>query len=262
VSASGSSWTWTWTSTSTSTPRRLVIVVVMVVVVVVVGAVVLRRARLDCREVRTMPHAAFLQPIRRRVACVVLALAAAASGGCYSSTSDDSVVEDASADEAAVDESGADDAAVDDSGPVDPCAGETCSGHGICVVTGGVPYCVCEGGYFPFGLNCVHIDDCGDLIVNPGEECDGDTRACGDCGTQSCRPDCLWGDCVDPGMTCDYCAADVCYNELVESTPGCGCASGICGSCTLAGGSYDVSCGDGGLCRYFVHEPGYGCHCP
>jgi hypothetical protein len=202
------------------------------------------------------------------VVSVVLA-AAASGGGCYDSTSDDSVPDDARGEdssdgESAAEDSSADEAAMDDSGPVDPCAGETCSGHGVCLVVDGVPYCACEVGYVPFGLACVHIDECGDAIVNPGEDCDGNTRPCGDCGTQTCRPDCLWDVCEDAGLSCEYCAADRCYNELIESTPGCACTPGICGSCTLAGGSYEVSCGDGGLCRYAVHEPGagYDCRCP
>ncbi len=42
-----------------------------------------------------------------------------------------------------------------DGGPGDPCAGQTCSGHGLCAVAMGRALCVCDQGYDASGLTCV-----------------------------------------------------------------------------------------------------------
>jgi len=56
----------------------------------------------------------------------------------------------------------------------DPCADETCSAHGICVVADGEPICACNAGYHDVGLTCVE-----DNVANPceGVTCSGH----GDC---------------------------------------------------------------------------------
>ena len=40
---------------------------------------------------------------------------------------------------------------------VDPCAGVTCSGHGLCAVAGGSALCVCDPRYMASGLSCVPV---------------------------------------------------------------------------------------------------------
>ncbi|NMC71469.1 MAG: hypothetical protein GYA57_15575 [Myxococcales bacterium] len=44
-------------------------------------------------------------------------------------------------------------AACDESAP-DPCAGVDCSGHGVCTAAGGAPFCDCDWGFEPDGLQC------------------------------------------------------------------------------------------------------------
>jgi len=42
----------------------------------------------------------------------------------------------------------------DESAP-DPCAGVACSGHGVCTAAGGAPFCACDWGFEPDGLQCL-----------------------------------------------------------------------------------------------------------
>jgi len=39
--------------------------------------------------------------------------------------------------------------------PVDPCNGQTCSGHGTCAVNGGVATCTCQTGFHAEGMSCL-----------------------------------------------------------------------------------------------------------
>lgn len=60
---------------------------------------------------------------------------------------------------------------------------------------------------------------CGNRIVEPGEECDGDYRACTDAngnpGMQNCTPQCIWGPCFNLG----YCGDGV-VNQPYEECDG------------------------------------------
>lgn len=73
----------------------------------------------------------------------------------------------------AVDADGRADGNVDDAGVhpdgSDPCQGITCSGHGTCVITGGVAQCDCETGYQPVGLTCVEQTETGIAQQYPGD---------------------------------------------------------------------------------------------
>jgi hypothetical protein len=55
----------------------------------------------------------------------------------------------------------------------DPCLGENCGGHGVCVDSGGVAICLCEEGYYALGRTCVF--DAPDSECVEIEMPDGDT---------------------------------------------------------------------------------------
>jgi hypothetical protein len=85
-------------------------------------------------------------------------------------------------------------------GAEDPCAGETCAGHGLCATAQGTAICVCDGGYHSFGLACVADDPtnpCSGVDCGPGGSCAVVSAApachCGAgyhlAGTTTCLPD-------------------------------------------------------------------------
>jgi len=43
--------------------------------------------------------------------------------------------------------------------PRNPCLGVDCSGHGVCKVENGEPFCECFMGYKDRGLNCIEDED-------------------------------------------------------------------------------------------------------
>jgi hypothetical protein len=93
---------------------------------------------------------------------------------------------------------------------------------------------------------------CSNGVTEPPEECDGNSRSCGDCdtGTQSCRADCTWGGCTgesgcSPSDTracgpCDdgveTCQADCSWGSCDIDNPASRCES--------ASDSIDCSTGD------------------
>jgi hypothetical protein len=81
--------------------------------------------------------------------------------------------------------------------------------------------------------------ECGDGTVDPGEECDGGSDACGRCGTRSCRDDCTWGPCEGEG-------------ECESGATG-GCA--LCGTETCGEDCTWGPCEDQGDCEPEATEP-------
>ncbi|MBN1771630.1 MAG: hypothetical protein JXB32_10230 [Deltaproteobacteria bacterium] len=75
----------------------------------------------------------------------------------------------------------------DGNGPSDPCDGVSCSMYGTCITDGNLPFCSCQAGYHPVGLDCVPndpVDPCLDVACNLH----------GTCGVEAGLPVC---DCDD-----------------------------------------------------------------
>jgi hypothetical protein len=103
---------------------------------------------------------------------------------------------------------------------IDPCAGVTCSGHGVCAVADDVTRCACDAGYVAQGLTCVLIGCVPDAATTV--MCDqGDLRRFDSCGADlGVVSDCAAGCGPESGGTCAGAATD-----------------GVC--------CYDAVCGDG-----------------
>jgi hypothetical protein len=122
------------------------------------------------------------------------------------------------------------------------CDGATCSGHGVCVVTGGAAACQCETGYAPSGLDCVSSAGCDpNPCTQPNQgRCEIDNHQV------VCRCDLGWhdesGTCVpDAGNACypNPCAATHKTQCTLENgVPRCKCDAGFAedenGDCTVS----------------------------
>ena len=134
----------------------------------------------------------------------------------------------------------------------DPCAGVSCSNHGLCSDSGGTAVCICDPGYTPDSLQCLPIDPAcenvvcddpletcveGDCVLAPGRcrersDCDDD-EVCNDdnyCVAQD--PACVGIDCSGHGQCVAgysegaHCVCDVGYEQ---SADGLDCVSATCG---------------------------------
>jgi sulfatase modifying factor 1 len=64
--------------------------------------------------------------------------------------------------------------------PRDTCSGETCSGHGECVILDGESACLCDEGYRPENLDCVAVGGDGDADSDLDSDMDDDVEPDGD----------------------------------------------------------------------------------
>ncbi len=108
-----------------------------------------------------------------------------------------------------------------------PCFGETCSGHGTCVVDGDAGRCECESGYEPQGLACACIPQC------DGRVCGGDS-----CGG-SCPPGCGTGEMCEDGQ----CVPDGSTSTSTSTSGGSSTGSTSGGSSTSQGSSTGTTTG-------------------
>lgn len=108
----------------------------------------------------------------------------------------------------------------------DPCAGQTCSGHGSCVASGSIASCRCDSGYEPSGLTCVAVNPCA------GQACSGHGACVASGATATCQCDSGYR---AQGLTCvviDPCAGQTCSGhgtcqvQAVTNVPKCACDAG------------------------------------
>ena len=110
------------------------------------------------------------------------------------------------------------------------CDGITCSGHGVCVVTGGAAACQCETGFAPSGLECVASAGCD---PNPCTEAHK-TRCELDNHQVVCACDLGWH---DSGGACVPDSGNACYPNPCTATNKT--------QCTLENGAVRCKCDAG-----------------
>jgi len=135
----------------------------------------------------------------------------------------------------------------------DPCQGQTCSGHGECVLQAGAALCVCEIGYHAEDLACVEND--------PGDPCDA--VSCSGHGQCQVEAGTAWCAC-DPGYHAEglacvedaaLCQGVTCSGhgrcEVVAGVPTCACEPGYAAdglACVAQDPCAGVDCSGHGAC--------------
>ncbi|NMB75208.1 MAG: hypothetical protein GYA21_08765 [Myxococcales bacterium] len=112
----------------------------------------------------------------------------------------------------------------------DPCQGVTCSGHGICAISGGKAICACDKGYFAEGLECRPLepqDPCLGVACSGHGDCivQDDAAVCVcDMGYHPQGLACLENDPQDPCLGVDCSGRGTCRIEA--DGPVCECQVG------------------------------------